>query len=109
MGARVASSIILLIALAALIWFGLGFAGYAIWAGLTPAVGEAAAAAIAAFALLLVPIIALVVLAMRRPPRVENEGAAIAIFAAIARSKPLMAVAGAALVALAEIFLKKRK
>ncbi|HTQ13794.1 MAG TPA: hypothetical protein VMH86_07955 [Rhizomicrobium sp.] len=108
--ARFASKVLFVVIAAGLVWFGTGFAAYALWSALAPELGEAWAAAIVAFLLLVGPLSVTLALGARRRRRslLEEEGLA-GLFTLLARERPLMLLFGAALLGVAEAFLKKRK
>ncbi len=112
MVARIVSAVILTVVAVALVFFGVGFGGFAIWAAITPSLGEAWASAITALIFLIIPLMALLVLSLRRPKsfgrRLEEGAPLAAVFAGLA-SKPLIALAAAALFGAADYFLKRRK
>ncbi len=112
MGARVVSKLIFVIFGAAMVWIGVGFLAFAIAAGLTPLVGMAWAAAIAA-AILLVPALSVALfLGRRRPPSALALGGETTLFAVISslvREKPLMAILGAGLFGALEVWLNRKK
>lgn len=111
MGARLVSKLILAVIALAMAFFGVAFAGYAIWAALTPPLGEAWAAAITAFIFLVGPLGAAIALGTRRRRSFfeGGEGGVAGLFGLLARERPLMLLFGAALLGVAETFLKKRK
>jgi membrane protein implicated in regulation of membrane protease activity len=113
MGARIAARIIFLILALAMVWIGVGFAAFAIAAGLTPHVGMAWGAAIAAAVLLAPALLAAIYFSVRRPPKrgLEGiEGAMIALVSSIVNDKPIMAILGAGLAAaFASLLNRKRK
>lgn len=97
----------------ALIFFGVGFLAYALACALTPALGVAGGAAVTGAMFVVPPFIwAVIMLALRRPapkPIVPPGSLWMALFAAIAKETPWVAIVGAGLVAAAEIFLSRRK
>ena len=107
---------LLLIAGAALIWIGIGFAGYAIYAALIDAAGSAGAAAIAGACLLVVPLGATAFLALKprrtlRPPEViepRSDQATLELLANLAKDKPLLAVLFAGALGAAETLRRRR-
>ncbi|MGH6870196.1 MAG: hypothetical protein ACREHE_01710 [Rhizomicrobium sp.] len=110
MVARLASRIILIVIAAGFVWFGVGFAAYAIWAALVPELGEAWAAALVAFLLLVGPLSITLVLGMRRRRSILDGAEGLGgIFTLLARERPLMLLFGAALLGVVEAFLKRRK
>ena len=118
MGGKLAGGVILIVAAAALIFTGVAFAGYAIAMALAPSLGVAGGAAIAALVLLLPPMAAVITLlamqasAARRKREERGKGteeAIISILSFIAGDRPWIAVAGAALVGAASVFLRGRR
>lgn len=110
MVARIVPKIILLALAAGFVWFGVGFAAYAVWAALAPQLGDAWAAALVAFLLLVGPLSVAITLGMRRRrPLFSGEEGLAGIFALLARERPLMLLFGAALLGVAETFLKKKR
>ncbi|MBN9567906.1 MAG: hypothetical protein J0H30_11765 [Alphaproteobacteria bacterium] len=95
-----------------LLLVGVGFAGFAIYAALLPALGMAGAAALTAFILLIGPVVFALTafLQRRREPLIKpGEMAMFAALSAIVRERPVLTLLGAGLLGAAEIFLKKRR
>jgi hypothetical protein len=114
MFARLSAKAVLLAAAIALVFFGVGLIGLGIAASLTPAVGTAWADVIAGAIFLLPPMIWALALVSSRPPRpiADNSGARqimTAIFAALAKETPWIAVVGAGLAGVADLFLNRNK
>jgi hypothetical protein len=115
MFARLSARVILLAAGMALVFFGVGLIGLGIAASLTPLVGAAWGDVIAGGLFLLPPLIWAFAIISTRPPRraaAENSGARqimTAIFAALAKETPWIAVVGAGLAGVAELFLNRNK
>jgi hypothetical protein len=107
---------LLLIAGAALIWIGIGFAGYAIYAALIDAAGPAWGAAVTGACLLALPLGAMTILALKQPRtqgRAEfleaaGDKEALQLLANVAKEKPLIAVLFAGVLGAAET-LRRRK
>ncbi|HEY2069757.1 MAG TPA: hypothetical protein VGG48_09410 [Rhizomicrobium sp.] len=106
MVAKIVSLAILVSISSAMIFFGVGFAAFAFFSWLAAHVGVAGAAAITAFLLLLLPLIIWVVLKLRRPPR--REDALFAIFGGMAKDRPLIALAGAAVAGILAAFFRPK-
>lgn len=115
MFARLSAKAILLAAAIALIFFGVGLIGLGIAAGLKPLVGAAWADVIAGGVFLLPPLIwavAIVSIRPARPAPPANAGARqimAAIFAALAKETPWIAIVGAGLAGAADLFLNRNK
>ena len=96
-----------------LIFFGVGFLAYAMAAALAPSLGTAGGAAVTGAVFVGPPLLwAIIVLSLRPPPKPKQTIAAsglwMALFAAIAKETPWIAIFGAAFVAAAEIFISHR-
>ena len=113
MFARLSAKAVLLAAAIALVFFGVGLIGLGIAAALTPLVGTAWADIIVGAIFLLPPLIWAIALVSSRPPRpAESAGARqimTAIVAALAKETPWIAVVGAGLAGVAEMFLNRNK
>lgn len=115
MFARVSAKAIFVVAGVALVFFGVGLIGFAIAAGFAPLVGGAWAYAIAGGIFLLPPLIWALIVISTRPAQSSignSSGArqiAIGVFAALARETPWMAMAGAGLLGVANLFLNRNK
>jgi MYXO-CTERM domain-containing protein len=108
----------LLIGGVALLCVGAFYAGYALYAACLPLVGEAYAALIAAGVLFFAPLFVLMFLAainrrrrraVRDLPPNSPENVVLSLLAGIAKDRPIMSVAAAALVGIAAAFLRRRK
>jgi nitrate reductase gamma subunit len=100
-----------------LIIFGVGYLVYALAMALTPALGVAGGAAVTG-GIIVGPIFlwAIIILLLRRtPPPAKaaqtqaSNGLWLALFAAIAKETPWIAIVGAGLMAAAEMFLTRRR
>jgi hypothetical protein len=113
MGAKAGAAAVLALIAVALIFFGVGFLAYALASALAPSLGVAGGAAVTGAIFVVPPFVwALIMLSLRRrpvpKPVVPPNGLWMALFAAIARETPWVAILGAAAVAAAEIFLSMR-
>ena len=111
MFARLSAKAMLLAALAAMVFFGIGLVGAAIATLLTAKFGAAGGYLIAGAVLLLVPILWILLSLAARPrkkPEEKNDFAA-SIFTTLARETPWAAVLGASLVGIANLFLSRHK
>ena len=110
MGARIAASVVLGLIGLLLVVFGVGYLMYGLAMALTPALGTAGGAAVTG-GIIVGPIFlwAIIILALRRTPpkpvHAPSNGLWMALFAAIAKETPWIAIAGAAVMAAAEMFL----
>jgi hypothetical protein len=115
MFARLSAKAILLAVAVALVFFGVGLVGLGIAASLAPWVGTPWSDAIAGVIFLLPPLIwAIAIVSIRpaRPAAPVNAGARqimTAIFAALAKETPWIAVVGAGLAGAADMFLNRNK
>jgi hypothetical protein len=115
MGARVAAKIVLGLIGASLIFFGIGFLGYAIAAALTPSLGVAGGAAIAGAIFVVPPFLWAVLAAALRPVRKKPQPPAgsaellTAVIAGLAKEVPWIAIIGAGLVGASEMIFKRKK
>lgn len=115
MFARLSAKAIVLAAGIALVFFGVGLIGLGIAASLEPFVGAAWADAIAGALFLLPPLIWAIAVISARPPRpapLADAGARqimTAIIAALAKETPWIAVVGAGLAGVANLFLSRNK
>jgi len=115
MFARLSAKAVLLAAAIALVFFGVGLIGLGIAASLTPLVGAAWGDAITGALFLLPPLIwALAIISSRpaRPaPAIDSGSRQImtAIIAALAKETPWIAVVGAGLAGVANLFLNRNK
>ena len=110
MGARIAASAVLGLIGLLLVVFGVGYLMYGLAMALTPSLGVAGGAAVTG-GIIVGPIFlwAIIILALRRsPPKpapAASNGLWLALFAAIAKETPWIAIVGAGLMAAAEMFL----
>ena len=113
MFARLSARAVVLAAAVALVFFGVGLIGLGIAASLTPRMGAAWADVVTGAIFLLPPLIWAIALMSSRPPRpADNSGARqimTAIFAALAKETPWIAVVGAGLAGVADLFLNRNK
>ena len=115
MFARLSARAVFLGAAVALIFFGVGLIGLGIAAGLEPLVGPAWADVITGAIFLLPPLIWAIAVLSTRPRRsalADNPGARqvmAAIFTALAKETPWVAVVGAGLVGVVDLFLSRNK
>jgi len=113
---KTAAGVVLTYAAAALVWIGIAFLGFAIAAALEPSIGLAGAAATAGGVLVIGPLLWIIVTlssANARARKAKEESAndrnaVLNVLMTLAKDKPLMAVAGASLVGLAEALLKRK-
>lgn len=115
MGARIAATAVLALIGFLLIVFGVGYLAFAMAAALTPSLGIAGGAAVTG-GVFVGPVFlwAVIILLVRRPPAPKpapalQQGLWLALFTAIAKETPWIAIVGAAAVAAAEMFLFRRK
>jgi len=105
---------VLLIALIAIIFTGVAFAGVAAFLALAPYMPVAAAAAVVAFVLLAVVFLAALVMRGRvrlphsKPANASPDEAAVALIASMAKEKPLLAVLFAGLLGAAGTILQQK-
>ena len=106
LGAQAIAGAVLLVTASALIWVGVGFAGYALYVALLPNAGAPLAAALAAVILVIGPLGWAAIANLRyahaaRPnfhpaevqvTQADPEAATLALLAKIAQEKPLLAV-----------------
>jgi hypothetical protein len=106
LGAQAVVGAVLLVTASALIWVGVGFAGYALYLALLPNAGAPLAAALAAVILVIGPLGWAAIANIRyahaarpgfHPPEVQvtqpdPQAATIALLAQVAQEKPLLAV-----------------
>jgi len=115
MFARLSAKAILLAAGIALVFFGVGLIGLGIAASLEPFVGVPWADAIAGTLFLLPPLIWAMAIVSTRPARSAASASSgsrqimTAIFAALAKETPWIAVVGAGLAGAADLFLNRNK
>jgi hypothetical protein len=113
MGIKAAAGAVLALIGVAMIVFGVGFLADAIATALAPSLGVAGGAAVTGAIFVGPPFFwAILMLALRRPPPpkplIAPSGLWMALFAAIAKETPWVAIVGAGLVAAAEIFFSHR-
>lgn len=114
MGARIAATAVLALIGTLLIIFGVGYLGMALDAALTPALGVAGGAAVTG-GIFAGPVFlwAIIILLLRRAPPAKPttapNGLWLALFAAIAKETPWIAIVGAGLMAGLEMFLARGK
>ena len=120
LGVRAVAGLLLLSTASALIWVGVGFAGYALYLAFIPQTGPPLAAAIAALILVFAPLgWAVIVLLRRSRPQAElhtpdrrfgpaDDNAALNVLAQVAQEKPLIAVLCAGMLGVSEV-LRRRK
>ncbi|HEY0104805.1 MAG TPA: hypothetical protein VGB91_01885 [Rhizomicrobium sp.] len=114
MGAKIAAGAVLAVIGLLLVVFGVGFLSYALAVALTPILGVAGGAAVTGAIFVGPPVLWAALTLMSRPkpkPRsiVPPNGLWTALFAAIAKETPWIAIIGAILVGVAEMFLAGRK
>lgn len=109
--AKVAAGFLLASLAGSLILAGVGFLGFAIFAGLGPHIGTAGAAALTALILLFVPLIYIAVASLSAPRRRADpvaDSALMTMLAVMIKDKPLLSLLGAGLAGAAGIWLKKK-
>jgi len=114
MFARLSAKAVLLAAAVALVFFGVGLIGFGIATSLEPFVGTAWGYVIAGALFLLPPLIWALAIISARPPRPapQADGSRqimTAIIAALAKETPWIAVVGAGLAGVANLFLNRNK
>jgi H+/gluconate symporter-like permease len=112
MFARIGAKAVLLVIALAAVFFGIGLLALSIAVALAPLVGQAWGDAIAGAILVAPPLLwALIVSLSAPPPRrpAVSSGVLGALFGAVARETPWLAVVGAGLAGAAEMFLKRNK
>ena len=115
MFARLSAKAVLLAIAIALVFFGVGLIGFGIATSLQPFVGTAWSYVIAGAIFLLPPLIWALAVISARPPRPAPQAEAgarqimTAIIAALAKETPWIAVVGAGLVGVANLFLSRNK
>jgi hypothetical protein len=106
---KAAAGLVLAIMAGAMIFVGVAFIAYAIAVALSPSLGVAGGAAVAGGILLVGPMFWVLVTLLSRPARPKPDtNSAVSFLAALAKDKPLMAVAAAVLVGAADMLLKRR-
>jgi hypothetical protein len=112
MFARIGAKLLLLVAAAALVFFGVGLLGLALAAALVTQLGTAGAYAITGGIMLLVVLAGMGIAAMvkpRRPPPPPPGAFASLLLGALAKDLPWAAVLSAGLAGLTQMVLKRRK
>jgi hypothetical protein len=116
MGAKIAAAAVLAVIGLLLVVFGVGFLSYALSVALTPTLGVAGGAAVTGAIFVGPPVLwaALTLMTARKPkPKphmtIPTGGLWTALFAAIARETPWIAIVGTVLVGVAELLLSRRK
>ena len=116
MGGLTVGKVVLAVVALGILWIGIGFAGFALAAALTPAIGVPLAAAAAAFVLIGTSVVLVLIarphVAALPAPRKEKDGQAemamMAALSSVAKDKPLLAVLSAGLFGAADVLLKDR-
>ena len=121
LGVRAVAGVLLLVTASALIWVGVGFAGYALYLALLPRAGPPWAAAIAGAILVAGPLgWTLIVLFWKQRPRAQiqvpderfsraqADNAALNVLAQVAQEKPLLAVVFAGILGASEAILRRK-
>ena len=110
MFARLSAKAMLVAALAAMVFFGIGLVGLALATWLSAQFGPAGGYLIAGGFLILIPILWVLLLAISWPRKkpVEKDFTT-SLFTALARETPWAAVLGAGLVGVANLFLNRNK
>ena len=112
MFARLGAKLLLLVAAAALVFFGVGLLGLGLASALVMELGTAGAYAVTGGIMLLVVLAGMGVAAMvkpRRPPPPPPGAFAGVLLGALAKDLPWAAVVSAGLAGLAQMLLKRRK
>jgi hypothetical protein len=112
MFSRLAAYAVFLVVALALVFFGAGMLALALATAFAPLVGAAWGYAIAGAILLLPPLLWALAVSLsrpRRPPPPPPSGILRALFGAVARETPWIAVVGAGLAGAAEMFLNRNK
>jgi hypothetical protein len=112
MFARIRAKLLLLVAAAALVFFGVGLLGLAVASTLVAHLGEAGAYALTGGGMLLVVLAGLGIAAMvkpRRPPPPPPGAFATVLLGALAKDLPWAAVVSAGIAGLTQMILKRRK
>src|SRR5215475_13981351 len=121
LGARAVAGLLLLVTASALIWVGVGFAGYALYLAFLARAGPPWAAAIASAILDVGPLSFTVILLLWKPrvraqihppdprfARAEGDNAALNVLAQVAQEKPLLAVVFAGILGAFEALLRRK-
>jgi hypothetical protein len=92
-------------------FFGIGFLGFALAHALAAAVGIAAAYAIAGGVLLVIALIVLAIIVLARPRKraVPSNNLTRVLLAALAKETPWIAIVGAGLAGVTNMFLNRNK
>jgi hypothetical protein len=112
MFARLSAKFLLLVAAAALVFFGVGLLGLALAETLVAHLGAAGAYALTGGVMLLVVLAGFGVSAMvrpRRPPPPPPQNFATLLMGALAKDVPWAAVASAGVLKLVDVFLKRQR
>ena len=114
MAVKIAALAVLGIIGGLLLFFGVGLLAYGLASALAPALGVAGGAALAGGVFVVPPFVwAIIILLMRRPPPPQQAAASnnlgLALFAAVAKETPWIAILGTGALALAQMYLGKRK
>jgi len=115
MGAKIAAAVVLAVIGLLLVVFGVGFLSYALSVALSPTLGVAGGAAVTGAIFVGPPVLwaALTLMTARKPKPKEHKipvgGLWTALFAAIAKETPWIAIVGTVLVGVAELLLSRRK
>ncbi|MEI9990151.1 MAG: hypothetical protein WDM86_08940 [Rhizomicrobium sp.] len=113
MGAKIAAAAVLAVIGLLLVVFGVGFLSYALALALTPLLGAAGGAAVTGAIFVGPPVLWAGIVLMRGPSRPKPKPSApsslwMALFAAIAKETPWIAIVGAIVIAGAEMFFGSR-
>lgn len=109
--AKIAGGVLGAIFVSALILVGVAFLAFAIDISLAPHLGDAWAAVLTAFILLIIPLAAWVVVTIQAAAarKRRNEEVVLGALAMLLKETPLMAIGGAALVGVVSKLMKRRK
>jgi len=112
MGAKIAAGAVLAVIGLLLVVFGVGFLSYALALALTPYLGAAGGAAVTGAVFVGPPVLWAALVLMRGPPKPKKVEAPsslwMALFAAIAKETPWIAIIGTIGIAAAEMFFGSR-
>ena len=112
MGAKIAAGAVLAVIGLLLVVFGVGFLSYALALALTPYLGAAGGAAVTGAIFVGPPVLWAALALMRAPPKPKKVVAPsslwMALFGAIAKETPWIAIVGAIVIAAAEMFFGGR-
>ena len=112
MFARLTAKAILAAAAIAMAFFGIGLIGMAIAAALVSALGPVGGYAVAGIVFLVPPLVWAIVVQVSRPkqaPPAANNELTRALLAAVAKETPWIAIIGAGLASVANMFLNRNK